>query len=157
MLEWLIVAIKEYLFVKDTLSSTVMGTIRCLFDSLWVQLKKFTASNTPFNSRTYSISTISCWVLKPKKTPLMLHSLFFKTHKKLEGSIGLDEFFLAAMFRLITYNKGDKVFDSKGTLSQRVYITPKICKMELAKQVYWWNQQVILTFHLTLAWWYVEL
>ena len=39
--EWLIVAIKEYLFVKETSSSTVMGTTRCLFDSLWVQLKKF--------------------------------------------------------------------------------------------------------------------
>ena len=41
MPEWLIVAIKEYLFVKETSSSTVMGTTRCLFDSLWVQLKKF--------------------------------------------------------------------------------------------------------------------
>ena len=42
MAEWLIVAIKEYLFVKETSSSTVMGSIRCLFDSLWVQqLKKF--------------------------------------------------------------------------------------------------------------------
>ena len=39
--EWLIVAIKEYLFVKETLSSIVMGTVRCFFDSLWVQLKKF--------------------------------------------------------------------------------------------------------------------
>ena len=41
MPEWLIVAIKEYLFVKETSSSTVMGTTRCLFDSFWVQLKKF--------------------------------------------------------------------------------------------------------------------
>ena len=32
--EWLIVAIKEYLFVKETSSSTGMGTTRCLFDSL---------------------------------------------------------------------------------------------------------------------------
>ena len=39
--EWLIVAIKEYLFVNETSSSTVMETNRCLFDSLWVQLKKF--------------------------------------------------------------------------------------------------------------------
>ena len=39
--EWLIVAIKEYLFVKETSSSIVMGTVRSLFDSLWVQLKKF--------------------------------------------------------------------------------------------------------------------
>ena len=41
MPEWLIVAIKEYLFVKETSFSTVMGTNRSLFDSLWVQLKKF--------------------------------------------------------------------------------------------------------------------
>ena len=41
MPEWLIVVIKEYLFVNETSSSTVMGTNRCLFDSLWVQLKKF--------------------------------------------------------------------------------------------------------------------
>ena len=39
--EWLILAIKEYLFVKETSSSIVMGTVRSLFDSLWVQLKKF--------------------------------------------------------------------------------------------------------------------
>ena len=39
--EWLIVAIKEYLFVKETSTSIVMGTTRCLFDSLCVQLKKF--------------------------------------------------------------------------------------------------------------------
>ena len=31
--EWLILAIKEYLFVKETLSS-VLGTTRCLFKSL---------------------------------------------------------------------------------------------------------------------------
>ena len=29
------------MFVSETLFSTVMETIRCLFDSLWVQLKKF--------------------------------------------------------------------------------------------------------------------
>ena len=40
MPEWLIVAIKEYLFVKVSSSSTVMETLRSLFDSLWVQLKK---------------------------------------------------------------------------------------------------------------------
>lgn len=41
MPEWLVVAIKEYLFVMETLSSTVMGMVRCLLDSLWVQPKKF--------------------------------------------------------------------------------------------------------------------
>ena len=39
--KWLIVAIKGYLFVKEISPSTVMRTARCLFDSLWVQLKKF--------------------------------------------------------------------------------------------------------------------
>ena len=43
MPEWLIVAIKEYLFVKETSSSTVMGTTRCSFDSDWVQLNKSTS------------------------------------------------------------------------------------------------------------------
>ena len=41
MPEWLIVVVKEYLFVKQTSSWTVMGTASCLFGSLWVQLKKF--------------------------------------------------------------------------------------------------------------------
>ena len=41
MPEWLIVAIKESLIVRETSSSTVMGTNRWLFHSLWVQLKKF--------------------------------------------------------------------------------------------------------------------
>ena len=40
-----------------------------------------------------------------------------------------------AMFRLMARNIGDKVLDSEGTLFQRVGITLKICKMELAKQV----------------------
>ena len=41
MREWLIVAIKEYLFVNETSSSIVMETVRSLFDSLSVQLKNF--------------------------------------------------------------------------------------------------------------------
>ena len=41
--EWVIVVIKEYLFVKETTSSKVMVTVRCLFDLLWVQLKKFSS------------------------------------------------------------------------------------------------------------------
>ena len=41
MPEWLIVATKEYLFVKETSSSIVMGTVTSLFDSGWVQLHKF--------------------------------------------------------------------------------------------------------------------
>ena len=32
---------KEYLFLKETLCSTIMATVRSWFDSLWVQLKKF--------------------------------------------------------------------------------------------------------------------
>ena len=34
-------AIKEYLFAKETSSSTDIGTVKYLPDSLWVQLKKF--------------------------------------------------------------------------------------------------------------------
>ena len=43
MPEWLVVGIKEYLFVKETSSSIVMATVRSLFDSLGVQQKKFSA------------------------------------------------------------------------------------------------------------------
>ena len=43
MPEWLVVGIKEYLFAKETSSSIVMGTVRSLFDSLGVQLKKFSS------------------------------------------------------------------------------------------------------------------
>ena len=46
----------------------------------------------------------------------MLHKLRFKALKKLDGSIGLVEFFLTAMLRQIACNMGDKWFDSEGTL-----------------------------------------
>ena len=81
---------------------------------------------------TCSISAISCWVLKLKDTPLMMDSLRFKAHKKLDGSTGLVEFFFTAMLRLIARNIGDKVFDSEGTLFQRLGTTLKTCKMEFA-------------------------
>ena len=92
------------------------------------------ARDTRFSSSktTCNISATSCWVLKSKGTPLKLDSLRFKAHKKLDGSTGLVEFFFTAMLRLIARNIGDKVFDSEGTLFQRVGITLKICKMELA-------------------------
>ena len=70
--------------------------------------------------------------LATRDTPF---SLRFKTHKKLDGSTGLFEFFFMTMLRLMTRNIGDKVLDSEGTLFQRVGITLKICKMELAQQV----------------------
>ena len=41
MSQCLRLAIKEYLFGKETSSSTVMGTVRCSFDSVWVKFKKF--------------------------------------------------------------------------------------------------------------------
>ena len=228
--EWLIVATKGYMFVKEISSSTAMGTTRCLPNSLWVQLRKFasliswplwlenwqswtikiraefiiqvslvlsegalhegqnhllcgdkisgfrnwwieawmsadsdrvkisrlswlrskscykklsffvfcvleinglSARDTP-SSSTCNISATSCWVLKSKGTPLKLDSLRFKAHKKLDGSTGLFEFFFMAMLRLMARNIGDKVLDSEGTLFQRVGITLKICKMELA-------------------------
>ena len=62
-------------------------------------------------------------MLKSKGTPLKLHSLGFKPHKKLDGSTGLFEFFFIAMLRLRTRNIRDKVLDSEGTLFQRVDIT----------------------------------
>ena len=81
---------------------------------------------------TFSLCKITCWVLKSKGIPLKLDSLRFKANKKLDGSTGLFEFFFMAMLRLMARNIGDKVLDSEGTLFQRVGITLKICKMELA-------------------------
>ena len=73
----------------------------------------------------------SCWVLKSTGTPLKSVFLNFKTFKKLDGSTGLVEFFFTAMLRLIAHIIGDKLFDSDGSLFQRVGVTLKICKMEL--------------------------
>ena len=103
--------------------------IFCELENNWLAAK-----DTPFSSSkaTCNISATSCWVLKPKDTPLKLDSLHFKPHKKLDGSTGLFEIFFMAMLRLMAPNIGDKVLDSVGTLLQRVVITLKICKMELA-------------------------
>ena len=81
---------------------------------------------------TCSIFTASCWVLKSKGTPVMMDSFCFRAHKKLDGSTGLVEFLFATMLRLIARNIGDKVFDSEGTLFQRLGTTLKTCKMEFA-------------------------
>ena len=62
----------------------------------------------------------------------MLGKLRFKGHKKLDESIGMVEFFLTALLRLIAHNMGDKWFDSEVTLFQSVGITLKTCKIELA-------------------------
>ena len=109
---------------KQVLQETV---IFCVLEINWLA-----ARDTPFSSSktTCNISATSCWVLKSKGTPLKLDSLGFKAHKKLDGSTGLFEFFFMAMLRLMAID--DKVFDSEGTLFQRVGITLKICKMELA-------------------------
>ena len=99
-----------------------------------LQIDWLAARDTPLSSSktTCSISDTSCWVLKSKGTPLKLDSLRFKGHKKVDGSTSLVEFFFAAMLRLISRNIGDEVLDYKGTLFQRVGITLKVCKMELA-------------------------
>ena len=60
----------------------------------------------------------------------MMDSLRFEAHKKLVGSTGLVEFFFTAMLRLLVHDIDSKVFDSEGTLFQRLGITFKICKME---------------------------
>ena len=111
---------------KQVLQETV---IFCVLQIRWLA-----AIDMPFSSSktTCSISATSCWVLKLKGTPLMMDSLRFKAHKKLDGSTGLVEFFFTAMLRLIARNIGDKVFDSEGTLFQRLGTTLKTCKMEFA-------------------------
>ena len=81
---------------------------------------------------TCNISATSCWELKSKDVTLVLDKMHFKAHKNFDGSIGLLEFFLTAMLRLIAHNVGDKWFDSEGTLFQSVCITLKTCKIELA-------------------------
>ena len=90
--------------------------------------------DAPFSSSktTCNISATSCWVLTSKGTLLKLDSLRFKAHKNLDESTGFFEFFVMAMLRLMACNIGEKVLDSEGTLFQRVGITLKICKMELA-------------------------
>ena len=112
---------------KQVLQETV---ILCVLEINWLA-----ARDTPFSSskRTWNISTTSCWVLKSKGTPLKLDRLGLKAHKKLGGSTGFLEFFFMVMLRLMALNIGDKVLlDSEGSLFQRVGITLKICKMELA-------------------------
>ena len=57
---------------------------------------KLNAIEIPFSS-----SKKNCWVLKPRGTPLMIDSLSFKAHKKLERSIVLVEFLFTVMLRQI--------------------------------------------------------
>ena len=111
---------------KQVLQETV---IFCVLQIRWLA-----AIDMPFSSSktTCSISATSCWVLKLKDTPLMMDSLRFKAHKKLDGSTGLIEFSFTAMLRLIVRNRGDKVFDSEGTMFERLGTTPKTCKMKFA-------------------------
>ena len=56
----------------------------------------------------------------------MLDKLLFKAHKKFGGSVGLVEFFLTAMLRLIACNMGDKWFGFEGTLfhSEGIQLRP---------------------------------
>ena len=61
-----------------------------------------------------------------------MDSVRFKAHKKLDGSTSLVDFFFTAMLRLIARNIGVKVFDSEGTLFQRLATAFKTCKMEFA-------------------------
>ena len=97
-----------------------------------LQIRWLAAIDIPFSSSktTCSISATSCWVLKSKGTPVIMDSFHFKAHKKLDGSTGLVAFFFTAMLRLITHNIGNIVFDSEGTLFQRLGTTLKTCKME---------------------------
>ena len=64
---------------KQVLQETV---IFCVLQITWLA-----ANDIPFTSSktTCSISATFCWVLKSKGTPLMMDSLRFKAHKKLDG------------------------------------------------------------------------
>ena len=99
---------------KQVLQETVIFCV--------LQIKWLAANDIPSTSSktTCSISATSCWVLKSKGTALIMDSLRFKAHKKLDGSTALVEFFFTAMLRLIACNIGDRVFDSEGTLLQRL-------------------------------------
>ena len=83
-----------------------------------LEIKLLTANETPFSSSktTCRISATSCWELKLKGVTLVPDKLRFKAQKKFEGSIGLVEFFLTAILRLIACNTGNKWFDSQGSL-----------------------------------------
>ena len=98
-----------------------------------LEIKLLAANDTPLSSSkaTCSISATSCWELKLKGVTLVVDKLRFEAHK-FDGSIGLVEFFLTAVLRLIAGNMGDKWFDSEGTLFQSIGITLKTCKIELA-------------------------
>ena len=99
-----------------------------------LEIKLLAANDIPLSSSktTCSICATSCWELKSKDLTLMLGKLHFKAHKKFDGSIGLVEFFLTAILRLIACNMGDKWFNSEGTLFQSKGIILKTCKIELA-------------------------
>ena len=111
---------------KQVLQETVIFCV--------LQIKWLAANDIPFTSSktTCNISATSSCVLKSKGAPLIMDSLRFKAHKKLDGSTGLVEFFFIAMLRLIACNIGNGVFDSEGTLLQRLGTTLKIRKMEFA-------------------------
>ena len=83
-----------------------------------LEIKLLAANDTPPSSSktTCSISATPRWELKSKGVTLVLDKLCFKVHKKLDGSIGLVEFFLTAMLRLIARNMGDKWFDKNGAV-----------------------------------------
>ena len=78
------------------------------------------AKDIPFSSSktTCSISATTCWILKSKGTPLMMSSLHFKAHKKLNGCTGLVKFFFIAMLRLIACSIAVKCLILKGLCSR---------------------------------------
>ena len=73
-------------------------------------IKLLAANGTPLCSSktTCSISATSYWELKSNGLTLVLNKLRFRAHKKFDGLIGLVEFFLTVMLRLIACNMGDK-------------------------------------------------
>ena len=70
-----------------------------------------------------------------KGTTLMLDKLHLKAQKNFDGSIGLMEFFLRTILRLIACNMGKNWFNFEGTLFQSEGITLDTCKIELTYQM----------------------
>ena len=77
---------------RQVLQDTV---VLCVFE-----IKLLSANDTPLglSKTTSGISARFCWELKSKGSTLVFDRFRFKAHKKSEGSLGLVEFILTAMW-----------------------------------------------------------
>ena len=81
MPEWSILAIEEYLFVKKTSSFVVIGTARSLFDSLWVQLNRFSF----FTSWPHQLENQKSYIIKIGAELIIQVSLVLSERRLHEG------------------------------------------------------------------------